>query len=154
LHHLNDALTLQFNEVIKMKRVALTTFSTLLIFILALSGVAQRNIKKPAPPAVIPSIPQAAYDAISAEDLLNHTRALSSDEFEGRAPGTRGEQMTVEYLQRKSEKFGLAPGNPDGTYIQKVPLVGITTPQTARLKIHSGQASYHLNGGDKFIAAV
>ncbi len=135
-----------------MKRFALTTFSLLLIFVLALSGVAQRNIKKPAPAAVIPPIPQSAYDQISAEDLLNHTRALSSDEFEGRAPGTHGEEMAVDYLQRKSEKFGLMPGNPDGTYIQKVPLVGITTPQTARLKIHSGSTSYHLNGGDEFIA--
>jgi Zn-dependent M28 family amino/carboxypeptidase len=135
-----------------MKRFALTTFSLLLIFVLALSGVAQRNIKKPAPAAVIPPIPQAAYDQISAEDLLNHTKALSSDEFEGRAPGTPGEEKTVDYLQRKSEKFGLQPGNPDGTYIQKVPLVGITTPQTARLKIHSGSTSYHLNGGDEFIA--
>ncbi len=135
-----------------MKRIFCHTLSILLVLILALSSLAQSNLKKPAPAAGIPPIPQAAYAAITAEDLLNHTRALSSDEFEGRAPGTHGEEMAVDYLKRKCEKFGLAPGNPDGTFIQKVPLVGITTPQTARLKIHSGSADYHLNGGDEFIA--
>ena len=51
---------------------------------------------------------------------------LSSDEFEGRAPGTKGEELTVKYLEDEFKKLGLQPGNPDGTYVQKVPLVGIT----------------------------
>ncbi len=55
-----------------------------------------------------------------------HTKTLSSDEFEGRGPGTKGEELTVEYLVDQFTKIGLKPGNTDGTYIQKVPLVGIT----------------------------
>ena len=51
---------------------------------------------------------------------------LSSDEFEGRKPGTPGEERTVQYLTGEFQKLGLKPGNTDGTYIQKVPLVGIT----------------------------
>ena len=58
--------------------------------------------------------------------VLTHTKALSSDEFEGRLPGTKGEELTVAYLVDQFKKAGLKPGNPDGTYIQKVPLVGIT----------------------------
>jgi Zn-dependent M28 family amino/carboxypeptidase len=58
--------------------------------------------------------------------LLEHTKRLSSDEFEGRLPGTKGEQLTVGYLVDQFKKVGLKPGNTDGTYIQKVPLVGIT----------------------------
>src|SRR5215211_1744377 len=135
-----------------MKRFVFMAFSVMLIFILTFSSIAQRNVKRLAPPEAIPPIPPAAYEQISAEDLMNHTKTLSSDEFEGRAPGTHGEEMAVDFLQRKSEKFGLAPGNPDGTYIQKVPLVGITTPQTARLKIHNASTSWHMNGGEEFIA--
>src|SRR5207248_3648218 len=62
---------------------------------------------------------------------------LSSDEFEGRAPGTRGEELTVRYLVDQFKKIGLKPGNTDGTYIQKVPLVGIT-PAAAPLVFKKG----------------
>src|SRR5262249_26925014 len=43
--------------------------------------------------------------------LLAHTKVLSSDEYEGRAPGTKGEQLTVSYLQDQFAKAGLKPGN-------------------------------------------
>jgi Zn-dependent M28 family amino/carboxypeptidase len=65
-----------------------------------------------------------AIDSITAADLLAHIKTLSSDEYEGRSPGTRGEDLTVAYLTDQFKKMGLKPGNPDGTYIQKVPLVG------------------------------
>ncbi|HET9439585.1 MAG TPA: M28 family metallopeptidase, partial [Longimicrobiales bacterium] len=68
--------------------------------------------------------------SIRAEDLLQHTRTLSSDEFEGRSPGTRGEELTVNYLTEQFKRMGLEPGNPDGTYVQKVPLVGFSTQPT------------------------
>jgi Zn-dependent M28 family amino/carboxypeptidase len=64
---------------------------------------------------------------ISAASLLARTKVLSSDEFEGRGPGTPGEEKTVTYLVGEFKKLGLQPGNPDGTYIQNTPLVGITS---------------------------
>jgi Zn-dependent M28 family amino/carboxypeptidase len=67
--------------------------------------------------------------------VLDHIKVLSSDEFEGRAPGTPGEERTVEYLSGEFKKLGLKPGNTDGTYIQKVPLVGITGAQGKPLVI-------------------
>ena len=63
---------------------------------------------------------------ITADDLMRHIRTLASDEFEGRAPGTQGEQLTVGYLTGEFQRMGLKPGNPDGTYVQPVPLVGTT----------------------------
>ena len=49
--------------------------------------------------------------------------------------GTRGEDLTVEYLVAQLKQVGLRPGNPDGTFIQRVPLVGITpTPAPLRLE--------------------
>ena len=46
---------------------------------------------------------------------MEHTKNLSSDEFEGRAPGTKGEDLTVTYLADQFKKVGLQPGNTDGT---------------------------------------
>lgn len=65
-----------------------------------------------------------AIDSINSTDLLAHIKTLSSDEYEGRSPGTHGEDLTVAYLTGQFKKTGLKPGNPDGTYVQKVPLVG------------------------------
>ena len=81
---------------------------------------------------------KSALDAITAEDLLAKIKVLSSDEFEGRSPGTKGEEKTIQYLEKEFRELGLKPGTPDGTYLQKVPLAGITSkPQvdiTARGK--------------------
>ncbi len=81
----------------------------------------------------VPVIPPEIGDAltsITTNDLLRHTRILSSDEFEGRAPGSVGEERTITYLVGQFKALGLQPGNPDGTYIQKVPLAGITSEPT------------------------
>ncbi|HEU4387136.1 MAG TPA: hypothetical protein VFV34_05025 [Blastocatellia bacterium] len=56
--------------------------------------------------------------------MLRHIKVLASDEFEGRAPGTKGEGLTVNYLIEQFKQFGLKAGNPDGTYVQKVLLIG------------------------------
>jgi hypothetical protein len=68
---------------------------------------------------------------------MGHIKVLSSDEYEGRAPGTKGEELTVAYLIDQFKKIGLKPGNTDGTYVQKVPLVGIT-PAPAPLVVSKG----------------
>ena len=72
---------------------------------------------------------------ISSVSILAHTKVLSSDEFEGRAPGTPGEDKTVAYLVGEFQKLGLQPGNPDGTYLQNVPLVGISSTPSLALSI-------------------
>jgi Zn-dependent M28 family amino/carboxypeptidase len=66
----------------------------------------------------------AASPAFSAERLMAEIRTLSSDEFQGRGPGTKGEELSIAYIQKQFREAGLEPGNPDGTYLQSVPLVG------------------------------
>ena len=83
--------------------------------------------------------------------VLAHTKVLSSDEFEGRAPGTPGEQRTVEYLIDQFTKIGLKPGNTDGTYVQKVPLVGITAAP-APLVLTKGGERHTLKFKDDVVA--
>jgi Zn-dependent M28 family amino/carboxypeptidase len=67
----------------------------------------------------------AAARAITAAGILAHIKVLSSDEYEGRLPGTRGGELTVKYITDEFKQLGLAPGNPDGSYLQAVELAGI-----------------------------
>lgn len=69
----------------------------------------------------------AANPAITAEELRNHVAVLASDAYGGRLPGTQGETLTVRYLEDQFRQAGLRPGNPDGSYTQDVPLVGLTS---------------------------
>jgi len=82
-----------------------------------------------------PSAPDTALRSFSADRLLGHIRTLSSDEFEGRGPGSKGEQLTIKYLEDQYRSSGLEPGNPDGTYLQSVPLVGITPDKGMKLTL-------------------
>src|SRR5829696_4799517 len=78
---------------------------------------------------------QSAAATITGDEILGHIRVLSADGFEGRGPGTPGEASTVAYLTRELQRMGLEPGNPDGTYTQEVPLVGITSTWTASVDV-------------------
>src|SRR5262252_2339929 len=102
----------------------------------ALAAACASEPKSPPSAAPAPStsqhIPIGQMPTIDMEGLLAHTKTLSSDAYEGRAPGTTGEELTVTYIGDEFKKVGLKPGNTDGTYVQKVPLVGIT-PKPAPL---------------------
>ena len=62
---------------------------------------------------------------ISVDRMKEAVRVLSSDEYEGRAPGTPGEEKTAAYLVEQFKAVGLQPGN-KGSWFQQVPLVDIT----------------------------
>ena len=100
-----------------------------------------------------PPVDQAA-ESITAESLKSHIEVLSSDEFEGRAPATRGEDMTVDYLVETMEQIGVAPGMDDGSYIQQIPLLGQQIDgSTASMNIRSnGQVAEQLGYRTDFMA--
>jgi len=79
--------------------------------------------------------PEPAAEAITAEGLLDHIRVLSSDDYGGRLPGSAGEELTVGYLTEQFREIGLAPGNPDGTYVQDVPLAAYRSEPNARIVV-------------------
>ncbi|MEZ5399639.1 MAG: M28 family metallopeptidase [Bryobacteraceae bacterium] len=93
--------------------------------------------------------PDHASMLITPEGILAHTRTLSSDEFEGRAPGTEGETKSVEYLAGQFRSLGLEPGNPDGSYFQRAPLAGITSSVTG--SIRAGSRTIALNPLQDFV---
>ena len=75
-----------------------------------------------------------AKQAISGDGILKHIRVLASDEFEGRAPATKGEELTVKYLIDQFKSMGLQPGNPNGSWTQDVPMVGVKSASGIQLK--------------------
>ena len=82
-------------------------------------------------------LPDVADGTLSEETMKRVTERLSSDEFEGRAPGTAGEEKTIAYLIEEFGKAGLEPGN-NGSWVQDVPLVEITGKDFAPLTISGG----------------
>jgi len=99
-------------------------------------------------PAATPSPPAAFPEA----DYRRHIEVLSSDGFEGRAPGTEGERKTVEYIEQQFRAAGLSPGI-GGQYRQAVPLVRIQPTADTTMRIASaGGKSIDLPVPDEVVA--
>jgi len=94
---------------------------------------------------------QPALEAITPDGLLAHIKVLASDEFEGRAPGTKGEDLSVKYITDQFKKIGLKPGNPDGTHTQEVPLAGIKSEP--RMSFVIDDKTIDLKYPDDFVAS-
>jgi Zn-dependent M28 family amino/carboxypeptidase len=105
-----------------------------------------------AAPPHSPAASEPALPAIDGAAVLEHTKVLASDAFEGRGPGTKGETLTVDYLVRQLQEMGLAPGNPDGSWVQKVPLVGTTVQGRPPLVFRKGTAERTLAWHDDYVA--
>ena len=93
---------------------------TLPLLFLALAGCS-------APPDGPPAGAAAGAPTITKAELAAHVQFLSSDLLEGRGVGTRGDQLTREYLATELQSYGLQPGAADGSWVQPVPILGITT---------------------------
>lgn len=79
------------------------------------------------PAAAQPAPVKQSFDALRADAIRAHTKFLSSDLLEGRGPGTRGDELATTYIASQFEALGLEPAGDNGTYFQKVSLLGITT---------------------------
>jgi Zn-dependent M28 family amino/carboxypeptidase len=95
---------------------------------------------------------QVAMPDISAAAIVAHVKVLASDAFEGRAPGTKGENLTVAYIADQYKNAGLTPGNTDGTYVQAVPMVGITADPSTVLTFAHGTQTRSLTFKDDVVA--
>ncbi len=86
---------------------------------------------------------------IDPQALSRHVRVLASDEFEGRAPASPGEERTVQYLIEQFKASGLQPGGVDGSWVQPVPMVRaqVEGPVTATLR-QKGRTQTLANGVD------
>ncbi len=119
-----------------------------------------RQAEAPAPTATdaaatvpAPTSDHAFEPAITAADFAELTRTLASDEFEGRGPGSTGEERTVEYIRAQMQRIGLQPGNGD-SYFQEVPMVETTASTATRLKISGGGKDVDLAFGEDMVVGT
>jgi Zn-dependent M28 family amino/carboxypeptidase len=102
--------------------------------------------------ALTAAVPAEATSAIDTLTLMRHIRVLAADSLLGRLPGTLGEKKTVAYLESQFAALGLKPGNTDGRFVQKVPLVGITVQGAPVLTFTKGKESRRLSWRDDYVA--
>jgi Zn-dependent M28 family amino/carboxypeptidase len=93
----------------------------------------------------------AQNGAIPAARIREQTRFLSSDVMEGRGVGQRGGQLATEYIASQLALAGAKPAGENGTYFQKVPLVGIETQPNATLTAAARGRDVELRWLDDFV---
>ena len=122
-----------------MKKKNMTLGSAILM--LALAGCEQA----PAP---------TGADTITEADLHEKISVLAADEFQGRAPSSPGEELTINYLRDELASYGVAPGN-DGSWFQEVPLVDLTASADQTLVITGGAGEdISLTYADDYVAVT
>ena len=125
--------------------------SLALISVLALTTACQKDASLD---VAVDALPQVTVPALSEATMKDVTRELSLDSYEGRAPGSVGEEKTVAYLIAKYKAAGLEPGN-NGSWTQDVPLIEITAKNVSALAIadRSGKAMSFAYGNEYVIGS-
>ena len=96
---------------------------------------------------VTPAAAQQLAAGINPAQVAEHVKVLASDEFEGRAPATKGEEKTIAYIAQEMAKAGVKPGGEKGGWYQAVPMIE-STVSPAPLTITGGSAPISLAYGD------
>jgi Zn-dependent M28 family amino/carboxypeptidase len=109
-----------------MHRLRWLFLFAVVVIIAAVPLVGQKSAKK-SDTAGVPAAVKRALETFDPNAIRADVRFLSSDLLEGRGPGTHGDAVAMEYIAAQFEAAGLKPGGDNGTYYQKVALLGITT---------------------------
>jgi len=88
-------------------------------------------------------LPTVPGDGIDIERYADHIETLASNESQGRAPGTRGGSMTIDYLVKHFSELGLQPGYGD-SYLQPVPMIELTNAERSDIDVDLGDDSLTL----------
>ena len=110
-------------------------------------AVMEEAVEADEPAVALPAVPG---EGIDTERYREHVRTLASDEFEGRAPGTRGDRLTVNYLVHEFSELGLSPGYGD-SYLQPVPMVELTNEMRTDIAIDHNGEEYALTYPEQMI---
>jgi len=113
-------------------------------------------------PLIAPLILLSALTAFAAsktsaptfdpEKIRAHVKYLASDELEGRGTGQKGGDMAADYIAEQFKSYGLKPAGEDGTYFQKVPMVGVKTlPATTFTLVPGSGAPLELKMLDDYV---
>ncbi|MGA8493363.1 MAG: M28 family peptidase [Terriglobales bacterium] len=100
----------------------------------------------------LPGAAFAAMQKIDPERIRAHVRFLSHDLLEGRGTGQRGGDIAAEYIATEFALYGLKPAGDHGTYMQKVPLVGITPAPETTFSVVSSKGTTDLKPLEQYVA--
>ena len=131
--------------------IRLSAFGALVAGALALAAC--EGMPAPGDASAALDIPEIAPAPISEATMKDVTRTLSSDAFEGRAPGSAGEEKTIAYLSERFKAAGLQPGN-KGSWVQEVPLVEITGKNYAPLAVSGKGSPLSFSYGKDWVGAT
>jgi Zn-dependent M28 family amino/carboxypeptidase len=124
-----------------------------LTFFLSNISAAQGSHKhSPGDSVRLPSAAFAALQKIDPERIRAHVRFLSHDLIEGRGTGQRGGDIAAEYIGTQFALYGLKPAGDNGTYLQKVPMVGITPASETTFSLVSSKGTVDLKPLDQYVA--
>jgi Zn-dependent M28 family amino/carboxypeptidase len=118
---------------------------------LAASLLLSVSAAQAAAPATVSPAEKKAAAAITPELLRSHIRFLASDLLEGRGPATRGDALAEAYIQSQMEALGLKPGAPDGSWLQKFDIVGITSHVPETIEFRHGADKLELHRLENFM---
>jgi Zn-dependent M28 family amino/carboxypeptidase len=115
-----------------IRRIAV--FGAVLLLAAAVSAQ-DKTSRKNATPRRLSGTAIAALQNIKPENIESHVRFLSQDLLEGRGTGQRGGDIAAQYIAAQFALYGLKPAGDSGTYMQKVPMVGITPGADTRFSL-------------------
>src|ERR1700741_5019166 len=134
-----------------MARITASLMVCASLFVWAEGGAGAGGSK--APSVRLSGVAANAWGTITPEHIRWHVRFLSHDLLEGRGTGQRGGDLAAEYIATQFAEFGLKPAGDHGTYMQRVPLVGITTlPETQFSLIPKQGETMNLKPMDEYVA--
>ncbi len=114
-----------------MRKTVFVVIPLALVLTFSIAQAARKAARTSNASAHLPSVAIAALEKIEPEHIRAHVRFLSHDLLEGRGTGQRGGDIAAEYIATQFWLYGLKAAGDNGTFFQRVPMVGITpAPET------------------------
>jgi Zn-dependent M28 family amino/carboxypeptidase len=134
--------------MLKSALIALFILSSTLVY------AAPKAKKSTVTASRLPAPAFAAMQSINPERIRAHVRFLADDLLEGRGTGQRGGDIAAQYIATQFALYGLKPAGDNGTYLQKVPMVGVTTlPESSFVLAPNNGAPMTLKLLDEYVAS-
>ncbi len=125
-----------------------------LIWMTSLSAAPKsaKVVSMPTGAARLPGVAINAMQKIDPGSIRAHVKFLASDLLEGRGTGQRGGDIAAEYMATQFAVYGLKPAGENGTYMQKVPMVGITPAADTTFSLAGKDGTSDLKALDQYVA--
>ena len=135
-----------------MRATVILFCSMLFLSNISAAQTSHKHSKSSVGPVRLPGAAFAAMQKIDPERIRAHVRFLSHDLLEGRGTGQRGGDIAAEYIGTQFALYGLKPAGDNGTYMQKVPMVGITPEAETTFSLVTAKETTDLKPLDQYVA--